>query len=1268
MPRIRAFPIHRFFGSLLALALCLGLLTAGAQASNAQSLRTADPQAAGAVQLNQGSLSWGVKASWRQYAGPAKLAGGAGQPEPGGAFSFPLTSGNYAAASGSTTANFSGSLQWKSHYYPDEKDIITPPPGYTGPLDIYVLDVTFANPSVTISAEGASLSMEVRSRDINTWQMVDFGRVPLVQLDISENRPVISDGTTAWSGLSAAWTQQGVDAIGYAVGQIVDPVDVKYTGPGGAPVVTESWALPGTQKIVMGQNGLIDGVRMSTLWADQANGIYHVALDDPATGEQTVRAYDLRNRAFIGAPLLVPTAVVSSLTALKMADPGQNRGYFKSNSAAGSPIDSALQWDPTKLSYRIVSDFAPIPVGAGQFLWNPVRGEAFVLSSALPPGSADQNARKWTLTKWTVAAGAEPVSTAYSLPAAPPGADRSGGWYRLAGGAALDDGSLVLVRGRLTAMPGSTVPAVIPAQHLTFGSHGVTVAEIAGTGDRTQAGLGFNGALAFSGGVYLTRMASRLGPALVQQISQSGNGQFYLPNPSVELGNASTFGIDPVTGTVWGQDLTGQTLSAARNGALLASLTSPFLTQNFFAPVVGPDQIAYAVTYDGRPQGTTPDGKGTFGFAGFSLASSPGISAQPVAVSAVVPAGSSSSTAVFRAAATAAPAAEVQWQSKTKGVLAFKDIPGATAGELKITVGQYDDGAQYRAVFRNPAGAIASKPALLTVTMAKAPDPQPPITPGQNNNQGGSSGGAVAGFLTWGVKDSFRSYLTGAIARGSITVSGGASGVDRYTFPQSGASSWNPLTGTGRAGYRGTVQFYGHSGVLNLSFSDPQISVDSAGSGTLSVSVNGSAPVGMGSIDLAAAGKTELDGGVAYRNAPVTLTAAGARMFSYGSSQFYQPGQAMDPVSFTIGAPLAPGTTIGPDGANTGSAKTTVAAYSNRAWQPPADPPAKEGISLLGADPLKLQAGSSITATASGFQPNEKDIKAVLYSEPRVLADDLVADGQGVVTWRGALPSDLTGEHTLTFQGSVNRGLVLNLGAPDAAGQCTVAEATLSWGFKESFRAYIQSTIANGNWSTANGASYQTPNFGWSQGAGSINPVTKAGLVKFTGSISFTGHDGVLNTTVANPQIQLVDDRTAFLLLDVSGPTMDGAMIDDKAASFLKLDLAAAGPVLKDGVLTVTAAPGALTPAGSTAFPNYPSGAAFDPVSFSFPVGADCGTPPKAEPPVAAPPANALSGSEAGQSADFWWLLWAIPAAILGAALLLAFVWLLRRRLIGNAR
>lgn len=1218
-------------------------------------------------------MSWGVKASWRQYAGPAKLTGGATQPEPGGAFSFPLTSGSYDAATGSSTVNFSGSLQWTSHYYPDEKDLITPPLGYTGPLNIYVLDVTFANPTITISAEGASLSMEVRSRDVKTWQLVDFGRVPLAQLDISENKPVVSGGNTVWSALSAAWTQQGVDAIGYAVGQIVDPVGFSYTGPGGAPVVSESWALPGTQKIMMGQNGLIDGVRMSTLWADSVNGIYHVALDDPATGTQLIRAYDLKNLTFIGAALEVPTAVVSSLTVLKMAEPKQNRSYFKSSSAAGAPVDSALQWDPASRSYRIVSDFAPIPLGPGQFLWNAARGEAFVLSNVLPPGSGNQDARQWTLTKWMLpkvgtAAGAALPPTVYPLPAAPAGADRSGGWYRLAGGTALEDGSLILVRGRLTALPGGTVPALISVQHLSFGSAGVSVREIAGTGDRTQAGLGFNGTLAFSDGVYLTRMASRTGPALVQQLSRSGNGQFYLPSPSVELGNASTFGIDPIAGTVWGQDLTGQTLSATRNGALLAVLTSPYLTQNFFAPMVGPDQIAYAVTYDGRQQGSTPDGKGTFGFAGFSLASSPGISVQPAAAAVVIPTSASSSTAVFRAAATAVPDPEVQWQSKIKGVLAFKDIPGATGNELKITAKQQDDGTQYRAVFRNPAGAIASRAASLAVSREKAPDPQPPITPGQHNNQDRTPGSAVAGFLTWGVKDSFRNYLTGPIARGSIAVSGGASGADRYTFPQAGPGSWQASTGIGRAGYQGTVQFYGHSGILNLSFSNPQISVDSAGGGTLSVSVNGSAPVAMGAVNLAAAGKTDLSGGVSYANAPVALTAAGARMFSYGSSQFYSPGQAMDPVSFTIGAPPASGTVIGPDGASAGLAKTTVAAFSNKGWQPPAGPPAKEGITLLGADPMKLPAGGSITATASGFQPNEKDIKAVLYSEPRVLADDLVADGQGVVTWRGALPPDLTGEHTLTFQGSVNRGLLLKLSAPDAAGQCTVADAALSWGFKESFRAYLQSTIANGNWRTANGAGYQTPNFSWSQGSGAINPVTKAGLVKFTGSINFTGHDGVLNTTVANPQIQLVDDRTAFLLLDVSGPTMDGAMIDDKSASFLKLDLGAVGVALKDGRMTVSAAPGTLTAAGNIAFPNYPSGTAFDPVSFSLPVGTDCGTPAEAKVPAAAGPAKALSGNEAGQSGDLWWLLWAIPATILSAALSVAVFWLLRRRLVGSVR
>ena len=49
-------------------------------------------------------------------------------------------------------------------------------------------------------------------------------------------------------------------------------------------------------------------------------------------------------------------------------------------------------------------------------------------------------------------------------------------------------------------------------------------------------------------------------------------------------------------------------------------------------------------------------------------------------------------------------------------------------------------------------------------------------------------------------------------------------------------------------------------------------------------------------------------------------------------------------------------------------------------------------------------------------------------------------------------------------------------------------DATLTWGFKESFRAYIDGDIANGEWTTSGGATYETPEFSWSDGTGPLRP------------------------------------------------------------------------------------------------------------------------------------------------------------------------------------
>jgi hypothetical protein len=194
---------------------------------------------------------------------------------------------------------------------------------------------------------------------------------------------------------------------------------------------------------------------------------------------------------------------------------------------------------------------------------------------------------------------------------------------------------------------------------------------------------------------------------------------------------------------------------------------------------------------------------------------------------------------------------------------------------------------------------------------------------------------------------------------------------------------------------------------------------------------------------------------------------------------------------------------------------------------------------------------------------------------------------------------------------------LLVLGAAPASAvadpECEVTGATLTWGFKESFRAYIDGAIANGEWTTADGATYETPVFTWSGGEGGYDPATRTGLVSFTGSVRFTGHGGVLDTTIANPAVRL-DGGSGMLLLDVSGPTMEGDQTDLRGVEFVELpSVEVAGG---DAVRTVDAAT-ELTADGATAFPNYPAGEAFDPVELSLPVGKLC--------PTAAP------GVDAGQ-------------------------------------
>jgi len=500
----------------------------------------------------------------------------------------------------------------------------------------------------------------------------------------------------------------------------------------------------------------------------------------------------------------------------------------------------------------------------------------------------------------------------------------------------------------------------------------------------------------------------------------------------------------------------------------------------------------------------------------------------------------------------------------------------------------------------------------------------------------------TAGSLSWGVKASFRSYVTGPIAHGAITTTGASSVLGAYVFPQAAAAQL--ANGLGTVAYSGSVRFTGHDGILDLRLSDPQVRIDSATSGTLLLRVNGGAPVAFASLALGSGTKTtDATGAVRYANVPASLTSAGSGAFSFEGSTFYPAGTALDPVTFLVGS------------ANSAPSGTVVVASATKKTSngPAATPPATTGITLSDGEPVE---GGDVTAEADGFQPNESGILVVIYSTPTVLAENVTADASGRVSWSGTLPRGLTGQHTLTFQGSVDRGIVLDIAAASEL-QCTVSDAKLVWGFKESFRAYIDGSIANGEWTTEGGVSYATPSFTWTGGTGGAD-ADGALDVQYAGSVRFTGHGGVLDTTIANPRVVIDGDR-AVLLLDVTGTTQAGEAVSQTAVEFAELDLAGVEGTTDGDTVTWSDVPATLTAAGAAAFGTYPEGEALDPVTITATVESGCAS----ESP--APTATATDDELAPEpTAAEGWPVWAtvLIVALLVAAIIAALVIILVRR------
>lgn len=373
--------------------------------------------------------------------------------------------------------------------------------------------------------------------------------------------------------------------------------------------------------------------------------------------------------------------------------------------------------------------------------------------------------------------------------------------------------------------------------------------------------------------------------------------------------------------------------------------------------------------------------------------------------------------------------------------------------------------------------------------------------------------------LTWGIKQSYRTYVTG-MAAGSFTAADGATqaadnGV--FTFTE-GAGTYDSTAHTLALGFKGSLKIESKLHGFEISLSD--VKFDSAAAEITA--------------DVTKSGTTTQD----VPLADVTVTRTMADMATkltkeaadvLGSASY--EGAAGDPLTVVDKTPSSSPT---PSGSPSDSAS------------PSASPSTSASATPSASASTSSSASPSASATATATAPAEGDI----------------------------------------------------------------ADGTLGWGVKESFRTYVVDGVAKGEISTSGGASQAAGNgaFTFVDATGSYDTDADTLSAAFEGAVNFKGHeeDGEygLDLTLSDVRVAL-DEGAGELTADVSslGEKSQDVVLADLKAS--KSDLTAS-----DDVITVDDVEATLTEAGAKAFGGfYTAGTELDPVDLAVALTDDANLP-----------------------------------------------------------
>lgn len=640
-------------GALLALATTSAISAADAGAA--------------VTPITAGTVDWGVKQALRDYvvgpvaSGSITVAGGVST-NVDGSFRFPVTGGSYDSDTQSTVVELGGSVRLRGH---------------AGDLDI-----TISEPRVEISATGAGIVADVRSREVGRSVTSLYPDLPIGTFALGGVTPTIAGGMTTWSAIPTTVAANGAPAYGgyHAPGVAADPLSLSYSGPGGTPLA-EQWSTPGKTSFSLVAEAETDG-GIEALAVDNRHGTLHLLEHATSPSAYNLVALDRTTLAPLGAEIEVGRRAGR----LHPGDAAYNGGSLFVSSVSPDANDDdvsslrAIGWDGTAYSAGASLTDEPISAGAysGHDRFHAIASDLLTVTRV---GSGP----------WSLAATPRTFSAPTSVAAS---------------------GSGVLIAAG--ALPAGT-SGTPPLTQIDFRSPTGTATAIAGT--TLPSGSGY------------TYVAPSLGnsiwavehdaPGRVIRLFGSLNGQTFTADPSsmLEIGTgARSINVDRSDGVVYiGTDR--GTLVVVRDGTAhevdqpADAFTTSFGRMLYVAGEADGDEVVRAL----RDLGTAPV-----------------VTRQPQDTTAQLADAGSSTSVAFTTAARGSSSQlppTVRWQSRPAGSLVWSELPGQTSTTLTVTASVATAGTRYRAIFTNAAGEVASAIATLSVAVAQEeqPEEQPPI-------------------------------------------------------------------------------------------------------------------------------------------------------------------------------------------------------------------------------------------------------------------------------------------------------------------------------------------------------------------------------------------------------------------------------------------------------------------------------------------------------------------------------------------------------------